>query len=271
MPETHNQSSETKKRKTTRVIGMRGEGLPSIKQPITAQKKEIPMLFSTPMVKALKNGIKTETRRERNLAPVNESPNTWTISRPRFVNNCEGKGPGTWAAFFYHDKSGKAVVKHIKCPYGKIGDKIWVRETWCHHGRPNNKSGLKYAYKENQGPIVSKMHKWKPSIHMPKVAARIWLEITNIRCERLQDITNEASLAEGIETKDLDGTTTYRDYSTKIDMFAYGTHFLPKNSYKTLWKSINGKGSWEKNPWVWVIEFKKVSYKKPRGSYKRKI
>jgi hypothetical protein len=269
MPEIHNQSRETRNKKI------------SLNKLDLEEKKEIPILFSTPMVKALKNSTKTETRRDRNLGTINEKPNKWLVAGPRFVANCAGKGPGTWAAFYYHTKSGKVVIKHIKCPYGKLGDKIWVRETVYEHGKYVNWSGetgcsdtewvsdnrYSYAASEPQ-PENSKT---RPNIHMPKVAARIWLEITDIRCERLKDITNTASLAEGIETKDLEGTEAYRDYSSKKETFRDGTHFHPKNSYKTLWESINGTGSWAKNPWVWVIEFKKVSYKKPRGSYKRKI
>jgi hypothetical protein len=126
--------------------------------------------------------------------------------------------------------------------YGQVGDELWVRETFCDatdglHGR--------VLYRATGDTAC----KWKPSIFMPRAASRITLEITNVRVERLHDIRAANALAEGIiQAGDggyhLADTTHYSDH--------------PIVSYASLWESINGAGSWGLNPWVWVIEFKKV-------------
>ncbi len=230
---------------------------------LQTRKKQIPMLYTSPMVQALKSRTKTETRRLRNLNKVNKNPGKWTLScpHPRYVQNLAGRGTGFWAAFYYHTKAGRVILEYAKCPYGQIGDVIWARETFTYVANSEN-----FLYRADFEPNPPKKPEqfnvvwtWTPSIHMPKLAARIWLEITGISCERLQDISHKSALAEGIEIRDLEGTTTYRDYSVKRERFAYGTHFKPRDSYKTLWEKINGPGSWKKNPWVWVIKFKRIS------------
>lgn len=156
--------------------------------------KERPILFSGEMVRAILEGRKTQTRR---IIKGKRDANGISIEIPRF---------------------------------GKIGDLLYVRETWSEDfdGR------IQYrADTDGTG------RKWKPSIHMPRRVSRITLEITNIRVERLNDISEEDSEAEGVS-----GTWT-RDLN-------YKWHF------KKLWESLNGAGSWEKNPWVWVVEFKVV-------------
>jgi len=102
--------------------------------------------------------------------------------------------------------------------------------------------------------------RWTPSIHMPRWASRITLEITSVRVERLQDISEADAIAEGIERLDYQGQTSWRDYSLNDEWAAISPMLdSPIASYKTLWESLNGKGSWDLNPWVWVIEFKKVT------------
>jgi hypothetical protein len=147
--------------------------------------KERPILFSAPMVRAILDGRKTQTRR---------------VIKEKLM-----RGEGA----------------HVNnCQYGKPGDRLWVRETFCYHDYL-----ARYLYKADGVTGV----KWKPSIFMPRIASRIMLEITGIRVERLQDISEEDAIAEG----------------------------WPKSSdwYRSLWESINGQGSWVLNPWVWVIEF----------------
>lgn len=262
MPKIRNKSRDTKKvRRQPRLILNQGMGNISPKNTIGAPQKQIPMLFSIPMVKSLKIKIKEETRRTRNLDEINKSPDSY-----KFLHLGDLRGDIPVAVFEKTPKKKRGILSFpsaemVKCPYGHIGDRIWVRETFTYVANGEN-----FLYRADflgeNGKIVSEQGlegvKWTPNIHMPKIATRIWLEITDITCERLQDITNEASLAEGIETRDLEGTETYRDYSSKRDRFAYGTHFKAKDSYKTLWESINGPGSWQKNPWVWVIKFKSV-------------
>ena len=100
---------------------------------------------------------------------------------------------------------------------------------------------------------------WRPSIHMPRWASRITLEITDIRVERLQEISEDDAKAEGVEPWVIgDG---WREYGLPPDVEAAGTHPLrsARDSFASLWESINGPGSWKANPWVWVIEFRRVS------------
>lgn len=176
--------------------------------------KERPILFSGEMVRAILGGRKTQTRRLNGLAEINKNPDQW-----RF-DGFDGK----YAVF----DSGYDVLK-IKCPYGEIGDRLWVRETWCF-------DGFDVIYKATHDCDI----KWKPSIFMPRWASRVNLEITNRRLERLQDITEKDAQAEG-----MDPYNYYYDNTI--------------NEFKHLWKTINGSESWDINPWVRVVEFKKIN------------
>jgi hypothetical protein len=135
----------------------------------------------------------------------------------------------------------------IICPYGKPGDRLWVRETWACTpvwdwqaeglDQPTNQvCGPKHTiYKADDDAV--RVRRWKPPIHMPRWASRITLEVVSVRVERLQDISTYDSLAEGV-----------------------GTDVVPmaQKMYADLWESINGPGSWDANPWVWVVEFKRI-------------
>jgi hypothetical protein len=145
-----------------------------------------------------------------------------------------------------------------KCPHGVVGDRLWVRETWAMEGTDGT-SPLPLQYRADRDDWLA-CAKWRPSIHMPRWASRITLEITAVRVERLQDITEEDAQKEGVES------VLYRE-----ERFwrAYGHNPLPgggeltatrdaKRSFQTLWSSINGPDSWASNPWVWVIEFRRV-------------
>ena len=135
-----------------------------------------------------------------------------------------------------------------KSPHGQVGDQLWVRETFLiaderAAGRPPWVYAADYQDQDRPKP------RWKPSIFMPRAASRITLEITGVRVERLQDITAADALAEGVIQLPDGG------YSV-ADTRHYSDH--PTESYASLWESLNGAGSWDLNPWVWVIEFKKV-------------
>ena len=137
-----------------------------------------------------------------------------------------------------------------KCPYGKIGDILWVKETYF---QTQNTLTYKASFDENlakQMPLL----KWKPSIFMPKALSRIKLRITNVRCERLQDITEEDCIKEGIRSVVATDKNYpfYKDYRYPDVSYWFED---AKKSYQSLWESINGKKSWEENPFVWVIEF----------------
>jgi hypothetical protein len=206
---------------------------------------ERPILFSTPMVQAILNGRKTQTR--------------------RFVKET-GKATGFKVAVMpdgskhpFNINDEEEMLDYINCPYGNTGDILWVRETWC----DPTSTGWPILYKAdypvhydscdtetNTGDIdiTADEFKWKPSIHMPKDFCRIRLEITNIRVERLQNISERDAMAEGAELfNNYDGT-----YG------GWGAPCLYAHAFELLWESLYGKDLWNANPWLWVIEFKKI-------------
>lgn len=135
------------------------------------------------------------------------------------------------------------------CPYGKVGDVLWVREK--HLVNPNDKVEFVYPDYMPDGLAM----RWKPSIHMKKDYARLWLEITSIKIEKLNDITDEDAVKEGVLLGEAaDGEKLYKDYNYNFFVFD-----SPWVSFKTLWESINGEDSWDLNPWVWRVEFKVLS------------
>lgn len=221
--------------------------------------KETGVIFSTPMVQADLEGRKTMTRRI--IKPQPECINNEKfIPVQTFLDNLE--------------KLMKKGLKHIvdgtgghvfpECHYGKSGDLIYVRETWC-LTQPFEPETYYFGYKcgiqpHSNLPASSKYDysiadKWKPSIHMPKTAARIWKKIISVRPERLQDITQEDAIAEGvIKGEGLDSRIWYYDYEAHL----YNIN-NPISSFKSLWRSIHGPDSWEANPWVWRIEYEIIS------------
>ncbi|NEM96182.1 ASCH domain-containing protein [Pontibacter burrus] len=201
----------------------------------TTAIKDRPILFSTPMVQGIVEDRKTKTRRVvKGQALEWLQPDMFT---PEYVASPENK----------------------LCPYGYPGDRLWVREAWQYSD--NLEEPYLYRQKEldELKPEFFERMKWKPSIHMPREACRLILEITSVKIERLQDISENDAIAEGIELLDgkLDDSPVFRNYNYKAPEVKYGYGF-PTNSFRSLWESINGKESWSENPWVWVVEFKKV-------------
>lgn len=207
--------------------------------------KILPILFNTEMVKAMLDGTKTSTRRiVKGYVPENADFGYTAFTPPgtiscRGIFKTEGRGEGYGEKF-------------IKLPYQR-GDILYVRETWSDHYVPdeNGRPNLEYCYKADgidlQGECLpGETNRWYPSIHMPKEAARIWLKVTDVRVERLQDITIEDIQNEGISTIAGDTLTEW---------------VLLWNS--TVKKSEIGKYGWDANPYVWVIEF--VRCEKPGG------
>lgn len=201
--------------------------------------KTKPILFSTEMVKANLAGRKNKTRR---------------IVDEKHYGFLE---------YAFSNKSNLAdwISKNAE---HKIGDILWVRETFEifpveNASVFNNESSVvnHYQYKADQTECFIK---WKPSIHMPKEAARMFLKILNVRVERLQDISKEDCINEGILPLNMSSGQleemgqVYFDYSKPKRLFNDGLD--PLNSFKSLWESINGKGSWNENPFVWVYEYK---------------
>ncbi|NBM70085.1 hypothetical protein [Proteus sp. G2663] len=191
--------------------------------------KERGIIFNAEMVKAILDGRKTQTRR---------------IVKNVMLDN------GIWLKKPTKTRSGTTThvldaPKHNLCPLGKIGDRLYVREAF--------KAGVctesTIAYKATHKPSDLEEGwyeeiKWTPSIHMPRRYSRITLEITNIRVERLNDISNDDAKSEGCWYGRGGGTPDKA--------------LTPSDQFPTLWEEIYGDGSWSSNPWVWVIEFKKV-------------
>ncbi|PIM51883.1 hypothetical protein CS062_17305 [Roseateles chitinivorans] len=217
--------------------------------------KERPILFSAPMVRALLDGTKTQTRRVvKQFLPCMPEHDSER---------------GVWEVYCDDE-----VAATLLCPYGKPGDRLWVRETWapdppadgtwgytawagCREGRIagvpeqfRSASHCIHAASWN-GPSLP----WTPAIHMPRWACRLMLEVTGVRVERLQDISEADAVAEGIEKRD---GAWWKNYIAERDPAAY-THLRePRASFSSLWVSINGDGAWDANPWVWVVEFRRL-------------
>ena len=184
---------------------------------------ERPIPFSAPMVRAILAGTKTQTRR------------LWKLPR-----GCD------WYAEMGGERDGWFVdqgqpwwlhVSECRCPYGQPGDRLWVREAWARTTVFPGSEIIVYREGDNRtdygGP-------WKPSIHMPRAASRITLEITGVRVERLQGISRGDAMAEGCPFPNM----------------AQGDD--PRQWFADLWTQINGPGSWDANPWVWCIEFRRL-------------
>lgn len=215
--------------------------------------RERPMLFSGPMVRAILEGRKTVTRRVVTPQPAPNKPHdggtTW-VYKP---NTGLHVPYGTVGHLTLAEKHG------LTCPYGQPGERLWVRETWGLRALYDVTdwcgTSLKGVaalppcwaldYKADWAHECEEAH-WRPSIHMPRWASRLTLEVVSVRVERLQDITEEDAKAEGAEPIPDPSAPGYE-----------GTHVY-RDGFRLLWEFINGAGSWQANPWVWRVEFKRV-------------
>jgi len=179
--------------------------------------------MSAPMVRAILEGRKTQTRRALkrqflDVLPINDKSG-WLGLIERQAAETKGKG-----AMF-------------RCRYGVPGDELWVRETWAQVGTPGTLGGhVRYKADEDRAIGAYGAQRWKPSIHMRRIDSRITLRISEVRCQLLHDIKSADAAAEGWPGAD-------------------EKHINPVSWYAELWESINGKGSWDANPWVWAISF----------------
>jgi hypothetical protein len=223
-------------------------------------------LFKAPMVRSILNGTKTITRR--------------IVKLPSYHPDVKGKQPADWTVdgLKLYDGNGK-FEGDLKCPYGKVGDVMWVRETHqfikpkvdVHGQRVDTDGAVRYRADgrmdawDQPSDYNPRYNVWLPSVHLPYEACRLFLKITEVRVERLQDITEEDAIAEGIAFE----YPSYYDYLGKsyfyMDTFQYNSPgwdlyraSAAVASYCTLWLSINGMGSWAENPLVWVIRFEKT-------------
>lgn len=201
---------------------------------MTTETTTRPILFSGPMVKAILTGVKTQTRRVIDMRPLAHSGQTFRVLSEH-------------GAAFYGDISGDLYWR--RCPYGAPGDRLWVRETWCcitgdiASDEPSRLDAVAYRADDSEAnEVISSARAWKPSIHMPRAYSRITLEAIAVRVERVQDISEEDAQAEGVD---------YYDGAASVPA---------RERFAALWNSINaarGYG-WDANPWVFVIEFRRV-------------
>lgn len=255
--------------------------------------KTIPILFSTPMVKAIDAKTKTQTRRIASFCKDIEDPEFLEEITLRELRLYEDQ---TFRAVFDTDDEPFSEISR----YGKAGDVLWVRETWFKNNLP---TGWPYDYKaEILKTNFDICEKWQPSIFMPRDAARYFLQVESLKMERVADISEQDAIAEGINELLQSGAqlaingSLFRDYSKKVELFNEG--LKAQKSYQTLWDSINNKPkpiqrkvngktetiryvvypfneesaekyAWKTtwrgkpltvitNPWVWVLTFKEV-------------
>ena len=205
--------------------------------------KSHPILFSAPMVHAILEGQKTQTRR---------------VVRKQFPNDAEpaevsATSPEGWQisghSGLWWDDAGACIDDAIRCPFGIPGDRLWAREAW-HAARDLDRtpprdispdSDIEYAATARSYAEIGLKGKCRPGMFMPRWASRITLEIVSVRVERLNEISGKDCIAEGI------------DEASAPD-YIFGLH----EAYRDLWESINGPESWAANPWVWVVEFKRI-------------
>lgn len=202
--------------------------------------KEHPIIFSTEMVKAILDNCKTQTRRV-----IKETILTIHDNHKRYWIN---KGIAK-----YEDGSFQPYGEWVDCPYGQVGDRLWVRETW--YSTSDKKELLGYVA-DGDFPH-GKAYRIRPSIFMYRKFSRITLEITDIRVQRVQEISEEDALAEGITV--MQGTHQAIDYK-HLKLIGEPEPFTARYHYSALWDNLNlGRGySWESNPWIWVITFKVI-------------
>lgn len=230
--------------------------------------KEFPILFSAPMVRAILAGDKTQTRR---VVKPQFAPDA--VPAEMCAETAEGWQTTGHSGLWWCDAAGNADDA-IRCPYGIPGDRLWVRETFYAFGRWETRFSAKkgrdewhfidmtvecgkaYAYaadgaphdfkKGNQRSSITPAWWKRPAIHMPRAASRITPEIIGVRVEHLQDISEADARAEG--TAGGHGAIPGYQYNA-----------TPGEHYRWLWNSINGSVSWDANPWVWVVEFKRIA------------
>ena len=217
------------------------------------------MIFNGEMVRAILDGRKTQTRRPVKF-PVHDKN-----------LGCELAG---------NELSGElSAGNYLNSAFGKPGDRIWVRETFCpvddtQYGgekwvdyRATPKFEASHPAGWDSAPNDAEALKWRPSIHMPRWASRILLEITDVRVERLNAISEEDAQREGVHTEVWDQTVVARNYAARDEFFQFWSEDMPhyvemnqlyRSSFRSLWESIYGAENWQANPWVWVIEFKRV-------------
>lgn len=214
-----------------------------------------PILFSAPMVRANLRPVdpKTQTRRGINkILGIGKVTEFGRSDTPGYDWTFRGR------QMRWNDLTHAELL--ARCPYGQPGDRLWVRETWAVPSSgpsselgPDDADEVAYAASSYHGDLSNPAIRWRPSIHMPRWASRLTLKVTDVRVQRLQEISEEDAKAEGVT---FDGT-----------WWSGGNHRIkgtpkclpnPRDAYADLWTSINGPDSWDANPWCWCISFKRI-------------
>lgn len=208
--------------------------------------RERPILFSGPMIRAILDGRKTQTRRIVKPQPPPDyftSPVKCEWYAPTLVNHRGEDYPGETVFGFGDEESGWV------CPYGSPGDRLWVRESFAIGPKDHGWGQVIYKATHSAGlnPLCEGFTKWKPSIYMPRWASRITLEITDVRVQRVQEISEEDIRAEGVT---LAPTELYPHTNTGSKL---------RRNFEWLWDSVNGPGAWARNDWVWAITLKRIN------------
>jgi hypothetical protein len=207
---------------------------------VITERKARPIIFSGDMVRALLDGRKTMTRRV--IKPQPEGPPLTHILGTRWASACDIDG---------------LIRENRDCPYGVPGDLLYVRETWRALNRFNSQvvapaSHVVFEAGRQYGELVAeggRMGERRPSIHMPRWASRITLKLTDVRVERVQEISDDDCIAEGIGQR-------WTCLNPGIGSYAHDNDVL--DDYRKLWNSLNGKrpgASWDDNPWCWCLSF----------------
>lgn len=224
--------------------------------------KERPIIFNGAMVRAVLAGNKTQTRRAAKL-PHNNPLGQWeptTVGGPG-VRYADGT-PVPVQAAIWHTRTGDGLF----CPYGQPGDRLWIRETVRAEEQPGGLDGVRYLADNAFLPIENTsaaadawltLHRYRgkrgatvPPIHMPRWACRLVLEVARVRIERLQAINHMDALAEDVGLN---------PSAAGLTMTTPAGDSLPRVMFRALWEQINGAGAWDANPWVWVVEFRRLA------------
>lgn len=197
--------------------------------------RERPMIFNAEMVRAILDSRKTQTRRIMKVQPENAE-----LGLRRITDSSVDKEVG----MYFWCLSDACGVKHrsklFSCPFGEVGDRIWVRETWARYNIDQDSHDM--AYRATTPEDWPEEGRWRPSIHMPRWASRIMLEITGVRVERLASISTGDAQAEGYPAERAEN-------GGQLDAWLW---------FRDLWDGIYPEQTFKHNPWVWVIEFKRI-------------
>lgn len=210
--------------------------------------RERSIMLRTPEVRDILEGRKTQLRRIVKEQPASHEHIAW-------CTNIIGGPPGFAAA-----RPMSSNARRLSCPYGQPGDRLWVRETWALENPPDDGELLIWQADRSAAwrPLLGERfhlspnyqpNRWRPAINMPRWASRLTLEVVSVRVERLQDISEADARAEGVEPKRGAGGAVISTGPVHL------SHVV---GFRELWCSINGPESWDANPWVWVVEFRRV-------------